>query len=156
MSLYQKIQDANTAVSANQRSLKNLDEECATALARYEKLDARRQAIRLAITSLEEEISDAVNSVAMEDAIPPVDIQGCRNMGERLHRIAQVTGGRVDIVKALDLMESTWPTKAKRDTIGHEIRTWIKQHPQDWENIAPHVYRYKRYGVGSGQGDEDH
>ncbi len=154
MTPHQEIQRANSAIYMMQRAQADLGQKRSEVWSRYQDLDDRWRAVTQAIESLRSEVSEIVDR---EDIVPPVDIRDCKNMGQRLHKIAMVMGGQIDMNKALDVMESSWPTEPRRDVLAADIRRWIRQHPDDWVKIAPLTYRYTGYENSNGSwADEDH
>lgn len=148
MTLHQKVQQRHHAIVV-------LEQELDEARAQCQELERRCQTLSKAVITLQQ-MAHVLEDALGEDAIPPVDLRGCRNPGERLHAIAMVTGGVVDLAKAVDVMQSSWPTDAKRETLDTDVRRWIRKHPDDWEKIAPGIYRYLRYENCNGASDDDH
>ena len=149
--MYQDTGNQFDTITAMERTYKDFEQKRDAAWAHGNELDARCEELDRAIAGLRQ-----VMSADAGGAIPPIDFTGCRNMGDRLHRIAMVTGGTVDIAKALDLLERSWPTDAKRDTLRSDISRWIRRHPADWEKVAPRVYRYLRYEEAEAGAQDEH
>ena len=153
MTVYHDIEDLHTAIVAMQRSLATLEGKRDLARSRYEELDVKCRDMGQAITGLQGEMSLLRRGAPDVDSLPAVDLTGCTNMGQRLHRIAMSMGGEVDISNVLDIIVGAGATNAKRGNIRSVVQRWIRAHAGDWEHVAPGTYRYLRLGEGD---EEEH
>ena len=139
---HREIQCAAQTIFALERTLSDFQRKRDSSHSRSQELDASCGDLMQALVSLRREVDRMVESEGM---IPPVNLRGCKNMGARLHKVAMVTGGLINLPKTLDVLESSWPTEVRRDTLRSDLHRWIRKHPGDWEKIAPDTYRYTRY-----------
>ncbi|MCY4558794.1 MAG: hypothetical protein OXF79_20930 [Chloroflexi bacterium] len=154
MTVHQEIQRSNSTIGAMQRTLADMEQKRDATWSIYKRMEARCRSLRLAISSVWEDMSDAMERSLGAPPAPPADwaggavprvnLDGCRNMGDRLHRIAVATGGRLDVDVATYVIQQWWPAGATRDTVRSDINRWVRENPHDWELISQGVYRCLR------------
>ena len=152
MTVHQDIESFHDTITSMSKSLATLEQTRDLARARYEEIDARYQAVSQAIKVLEDEMALLGHRSLAADSSPKVDLRGCANLGQRLHKIALVSGGQIDISNALDIIVGAGVTNAKKQNVRSDIQKWIKRHAEDWECVTPGTYRYLRFEVGDAGG----
>lgn len=152
MTIHQTIESYHDAITSMSKSLTTLEQTRDLARARYEEVDARHQALSQAIKVLEDEMALLGHRSLAADGSPTIDLRGCANVGQRLHKIALASGGQIDISNALDIIVGAGVTNAKKQNVRTDIQKWIRRHANDWECITPGTYRYLRFEEGDAGG----
>lgn len=133
-------QDAITALSEIHS---DLERQRDVARARYEELAVSCHGMRQAITGLQQELACSSANFGTTAA---VDLVGCRNLGERLERIAMAENGWLEVAHAIEIILKAGVTDAKRRNLQTEIPRWMRMHSTNWEHVARGVYRHLRFG----------
>lgn len=154
MMTHREMHCAAQAIYALERTLPDFQRKRDTNSLRGQQLDIICEHLNQALASLRQEVDFMAQIVG---GIPPIDLRGCKNSDERLHKVAMTTKGIIYLPDFLDVLESSWPTDARRDSLRSEVRRWMRVRPHEWEKVAPETYRYKCYeSSGESQDDEHH
>lgn len=145
MTIHQKVESFHDAIMSMSKSLAVLEQDRDLARARYEALEAKCQGASQIIESFQEEMALLGQGSVAADASSTIDLRGCANVGQRLHKIALASGGQIDIPTALDIIVGAGVTNAKKQNVRTDIQKWIKRHAQDWECVTPGTYRYLHF-----------
>lgn len=110
-----------------------MQQERQAALAKYEALDRDCNIFEEAI---------AVAMARSEgNAGVLISFDNCRNMGERLDRIADARGSMVNCHDAATLMLDAGVTTGKREYLVSSIQREMNDNPERWEYVGPRTYR---------------
>lgn len=114
------------------------------AKSRYEELDGTCQIVHQAIEALRKKRDLSDHAATEFDTLAAVDLSGCKNIEERLIRIAIAYGGELNVPDARDIILAAGASRATRNDLRSNILKTVKRNAQDWEWVEGRTYRYKQ------------
>lgn len=110
-----------------------MHQERDAALAKFESLDRDCKVFEDAIAVARARSDSNVGVI--------ISFSGCRNLGERLGRIADARGNIVSCHDAATVMLEAGVTTGKKEYLVSSIQRECNDHPELWEYVGPRTYR---------------
>ena len=160
MTPYQNMQHLQDSITALEVSFHALEWQRDEYRARLEEIEGECASMAQTLAGLRRRMDLAagqtkdVDLIAARD-LPDVDLEGCKNTGERMVRIACAMGGILDARDAVEMMLRTGISRAKSDNLRSKIQREAAHNQGDWEYLSPRTYRYLHYQGDAAGGDTE-
>ena len=158
MTPYQNMEHLRDSIAALEISLHALERQRDEYRARLEEIEGDCASMAQTLASLRRRMDIAagqtkdLNLIAARD-LPNVNLEGCKNTGERMQRIACAMGGILDARDAVQMILRSGVSRAKHDNLRSKIQKWAAEHKNDWAYLSPRTYRFLHY-QGDAAGDD--
>ena len=108
---------------------------------RYEEASAGSAALGRVIAIMEARQPQPAARAAGPTA-SDIDFTGARNVVERLVRIADRSGGVINITKSAEIIIAAGLSRQRKENLRSSIYREVQGHP-DWEKVSPGMFRHR-------------
>ena len=123
----------------------DLDAEVELARQNYEQArdDAAALARAVDILKARKPESDSRPKITASE----INFNGARNVRERLSRIADRSGGTVNITRGAEIIIEAGLSRSQKKDLRSTIHRTLQGDPDNWEKVKPGTFRLRRNGI---------
>ena len=129
--------------------LETLQEQRAATWIKYEELtqdcEVLEQTIEMMKRRAHSDQEENLPATPAEATVGKISFHGCGNSVDRLVKIAEAWGGKVNCNEAADLLISDGISKSTRANLSSALQKLLIDRPEEWEYVGPKTYRYLLY-----------
>ena len=115
---------------------------------RLDALEAEVEGARFDFASAERMLELAPGGASSNGRHPAVtvsDVRDCKTQRDIARRVAELSGGVVNVTKVALLIHATGRWGAKESSLKSTMNSFFCKHTDEWEWVEPGTFRWKRF-----------